>query len=166
MSWASNDCTSKKGRRNTAPAETAIQQIYDVARQFCDTITVLGPGDERCWALGAPWQLTTRTILNKLSGLPVTQFSGEQLWDVMERRDSWHAAASTQNKRLIGNFLWKIIQINLFPWMMRFALERQSTPDGQIKYRADFSFTNAELEHEMQKVARIQRAHSESDNES
>ena len=58
---------------------------------------------------GARWQLATLNILNKLRGRHATQFSGEQLWDIMESRDDWHAAASDQNKKLIGNFLWEVI---------------------------------------------------------
>ena len=49
---------------------------------------------------------------------------------------------------------------------MRYALGRQSTPDGQARYRADFSFTNAEMEHAMQKVMRHQYASVDPDNES
>ena len=81
ISWTSNECVSKAGRKDTTPSETAIQEIYDMAMQYCDTVTILGPGNCKSWSLGEPWRLATLNILRKLGGRPVTQFSAEQLWE-------------------------------------------------------------------------------------
>ena len=85
------------------------------------------------------------TILNKLSGLPVTQYSGDQLWSTMERRDVWHASDTPQNRMKVGIFLWRLVKVNLFPWIMRKALGKRSAPDGQTKYRVDFTLSGDTL---------------------
>ena len=149
MSWASNDCVSKKGAANTTIAEEAIKDIFTIAESFCDAATLLGTGDAQTWGLPARWQVATSTILNRLSGMPVTQFSGDQLWSAMDRRDSWHASDTPQNRVKIGIFLWRIVKANLYPWLIRRALGKRSIPDGQNKYRVSLSFAGLELAHEL-----------------
>ena len=111
------------------------------------------------------WQVATLGILDQLNGLPVTQYSGDQLWATMERRDVWHPADTPPNRMKIGIFLWKLVKANLFPWIMRHALGNRSTPDGQSKYRVDYTFSGEALAHEIDEEDRYRRAALEAEGE-
>ena len=80
--WASNDCYTRKGSKDTSEAEKALTDIFKLASYICDAATFLGPGDAQTWGLSARWQYASVNILQKLHEFPVTQYPGDQLWPI------------------------------------------------------------------------------------